>query len=157
MKKMFLLLGLVLLVALVATGIHLQKAHAQNAARDQLFKGLVADVLGDKPDLQTTPFGDLRQVVLEYVTGGDSAAYIVHKSQVDRFVEATKKLHYDKTEGNFTKDGALKIKRIQVGSADRSGPYWWTTPSLKGNYDFKNGAVIYDFGRFETVWETPKE
>jgi hypothetical protein len=140
-----------LVIALFAGSIWYFEVRAETAKHNRAFAGLAVDVLGDEPDLRTMPFGDLRQVTLEFVDDS-SRDYMVHKSQVDRFVEASKKLHYE--DGN----GAPKIKRIFVGEPDPDGgPYWWSTPNLKKNGDYEHGAVIYDFKAGVVVWRSAEE
>ena len=82
--------------------------------------------------------------------------YIVHVFQVDRFVLASKLLHHEPGVNPHNKKITSKIIRITLGEPSVDGPYWWTTPDLQNNNDTKNGAMVYDFGHWRTIWETPK-
>jgi hypothetical protein len=92
-------------------------------------------------------FGDprlseIRQVTLNYV-GGSPASYLIHKSEVDAFVEASKRLHFYPGKNPHNGEEAAKVWQITVAKMEMRGPYWWTVPDLQNNGD-PAGAHIID-------------
>lgn len=147
-----LLMGVILLAVLALTLVVVYKYQNVN-------HGITSDLNQEKQlgyvFLQTTPFSDLRLVILQ-LEDDSRPQYILHKSQVNRFVDASKRLHHDPGVNPHNGAKIKKLVRIIVAEPECNGPYWWTTPNLYKNADFENGAVIFDFGRFSTVWEPQK-
>lgn len=89
---------------------------------------------------------DIRKVEV-YFVGSSPSSYLVHVDDVAKFVEATKRLHFDpgvnphQTDKRAAK--CAKIWKIEVQTLGFKGPYWWTMPSL-GVGDDRNGARILD-------------
>lgn len=95
----------------------------------------------------------LRQVTLDYV-GGSASKYLVLASEVDRFVEASKRLHWQPGINPHVTDRdarTSKIWRITVAKLELRGPFWWTVPDLQNNGD-PAGAHIIDAGIGKTVF-----
>jgi hypothetical protein len=72
----------------------------------------------------------------------------MHKDHVDRFVEASVKLHHTPGINPANKEPTSRIWRITSAPLHASS-YWWTTPSLEGN-DNPEGAGIVKGGPPET-------
>lgn len=93
---------------------------------------------------------DIRQVTLCFV-GGSANTYLVHKDHVDRFVVASKRLHFKPGKNPHNGEGASKIYQITVAALEPGGPFWWSTPDLQNNGD-PAGAQIIDARSTEIVW-----
>lgn len=77
---------------------------------------------------------DIRKVEVHWVEGRPSTSYLIHVDEIDKFVEATKRLHFKpginphQTDRKARK--CAKIWRIDVQKLVFKEPYWWTTPDL---------------------------
>lgn len=92
-----------------------------------------------------TELSSIRQVKLYWVVGGGASTYLVLASEIDRFVEATKKLHWLPGINPHVKDrdnSCAKIWRITVAEMAFRGPFWWTVPDLKNNNDPRGARII---------------
>ena len=93
---------------------------------------------------------DVRKVTLHYI-GSTPASYLVPADQVDRFVEASKRLHFRPGKNPHNGEDAAKVWKITVAEMELRGPYWWTVPDLQNNGD-PAGAQIIDAGREQTAF-----
>lgn len=96
---------------------------------------------------------DVRKVTLEFVKG-PSSSHLIPADEVDRFVEASKRLHWKPGINPHVRDRdnrASKIWRISVAKLELRGPFWWTVPDLQNNGD-PAGARIIDAGVGKTVF-----
>jgi hypothetical protein len=91
-----------------------------------------------------TELSEVKQVTLHYV-GSAAAKYLVLADELDRFVEASKQLHFDPGRNPHNNVEAAKIWRITVADLEFRGPFWWTVPDLQNNDD-PRGARIIDGG-----------
>jgi hypothetical protein len=109
-------------------------------------------------DIQQLRLSDMRVVRLYF--DDTFRDHVVHKSEVDKFVEASKRLHVDPGVNPHRPPGegkTARINRITVGSFQTTGPFWWTTPDLQNNRD-PVGATIYQSDYNEvTVWSSQRE
>ncbi len=107
-------------------------------------------------DIRIVKFNDVRKVVL-WFEDDTHAEYILHKSQVDQFVVASKKLHHDPGVNPYNNRRTTKLTRINIGRPILMGPFWWTTgPSLGKHSDIRDGVILYEFN-FHTAWESPDQ
>lgn len=111
------------------------------------------DATSDSPELQQLAIGNFRQVAWRYEDGSVHEE-IVHLEHVERMIQAVKDLHYQPGVNPHNGASAAKAVAIYVGKPNLDGPYWWTTPGLKDNYDFDHGAMTIDWDH-ELVWERP--
>lgn len=93
---------------------------------------------------------EMRKVTLLFLEG-DPHHYLIPADQVDRFVEASKRLHWKPGRNPHSGLETSKIWRIAVSELECRGPYWWTVPDLQENGD-PAGAQIIDEGRSRVVW-----
>lgn len=93
---------------------------------------------------------DIRQVTLHFV-GGSPGKYLVPLSEVGRFVEASKRLHFRPGVNPHNGGETSKIWKITSAALELRGPFWWTVPDLQKNGD-PAGARIVDGGREETLF-----
>jgi hypothetical protein len=100
------------------------------------------------PDVDGLSLGDIRKVEVAFEDGAPQT-YLIHKDDVETFIEATLKLHCDPGVNPVTKAETTKVWQIRVGKLKREGPYWWTTPALDGRVP---GAHIFDCYGTECVW-----
>jgi hypothetical protein len=62
--------------------------------------------------------------------------HMIRKEDLDKFVEASKQLHYNPGKNPHNGGNAKPICAITVETDLRwTGPFWWTTPGLKRNGD----------------------
>lgn len=94
---------------------------------------------------------DVRRLTLHYVSGSPLSQYLIPATEVDRFVEASKRLHHDPGRNPHNGVGAAKIWQITVAELTPRGPFWWTTPDLQRNND-PAGAHIIDSYHERIVW-----
>jgi len=103
------------------------------------------------------PIKDFRIVHVKFE--GESyftTSHVVHKDDLDKFIQATKELHVYKGDRNpITGTIPSKLREIRVNTFDPTGPYWWSTPGLTGN-DNPEGVTIYstDMCHGNIVWES---
>jgi hypothetical protein len=96
---------------------------------------------------------ELRIVEL-WFKDGSPQKHIVHQDDVDKFVEATLKLHFKPGINPHVTDGDNKTSRVSqiwVFPIVNQGGYWWSDPELKSN----TGAHIYDSGLGKIAWIDP--
>lgn len=84
---------------------------------------------------------DIRKVTLSFY-GTEPRSYLIHKDEVDRFVAASKRLHF--LPGKNPHNGAetANLWQISVAELEMRGPYWWTTPNLARNDDPAGARII---------------
>jgi len=99
----------------------------------------------------TQSLADVRKVTLCFVGGGFSS-YLVLASELDRFVEASKRLHFQPGRNPHNGVEAARIWQITVGEFELRGPFWWTVPDLQNNGD-PRGARVIDVGIDHPVWQ----
>lgn len=105
-----------------------------------------------KDDVEIDGRAQLRQVTLAYEDGSQSS-YIMTEDDVDLFVEASKKLHYNpginphSRHNEYNKDTTAEVVDIWVSHLDEGMAYWWSTPNLgvDDSPDQREGAVIMDW------------
>jgi hypothetical protein len=100
------------------------------------------------------PVSQLRMVSLHFMSGSISK-HVVHESQVDVMVEASLKLHHEPGVNPHNGKETAKLREIFLWKLQRSGPYWWTGPSLHAGD--KKGAAVYDWQIFYQLWPERKE
>ena len=93
---------------------------------------------------------DVRQVSLYYI-GGAPTSYLIPIGEVDRFVEASKRLHWRPGKNPHNGADAAKIWKITVSSLELRGPFWWTVPDLQKNGD-PAGARFIEGGSGKVVF-----
>lgn len=98
-----------------------------------------------------TALTDVRQVKLYWIKSAPTD-YMVLSSEVDTFVEATKRLHWKPGINPHNKHECSKIWRITVAPLDFRGPFWWTVPDLQNDND-PLGSRIIDGGRETVVFD----
>lgn len=107
--------------------------------------------------MNTNPtISELVMVVVHYKDGNHPDTKIVPKVDVEKFIEATKKLHHSPGINPHSKLKTARATHIFVYGMEVSGPFWWSTPDLQQNYD-PNGARIIGEGRTLQVIELDKE
>lgn len=84
---------------------------------------------------------EIRRVTLYYVQGHPSS-YLIPAAEVDRFVEASKRLHWRPGRNPHNNEEAAKVWRITVAELELKGPFWWTTPDLQSNGDPAGARII---------------
>lgn len=94
---------------------------------------------------------EIRQITVHFVNGRANS-YLIHRDEIDRFIEATKELHVDPGRNPHNGEPTARAWRITSAPLQCQGPYWWTTPGLQRNGD-RNGARILngDYGA-EDLW-----
>jgi hypothetical protein len=102
----------------------------------------------DDPAVDGILLGDIRKVELMWEEGTPTS-YLIHKDEVETFIDANLKLHYDPGINPATKEKTARVWQIRVGKLKRKGPYWWTSPALDGA---KPGAHIFDCYGTTCVW-----
>jgi hypothetical protein len=93
---------------------------------------------------------DVRQVTLHYVSGAP-VKYLVLASEVERFVEASKRLHFNPGKNPHNGVETAKVWKITSAKLEFRGPFWWTVPDLQNNND-PAGARIIDSAREEQLF-----
>jgi len=92
---------------------------------------------------------ELRQVTVAYEDGGH-ADYIVLADEVDRFIEATRRLHVDPGVNPHNGNPARRAVRISLSHLTMRGPFWWTSPELRSGA--AAGAHVIDADRTDIVF-----
>lgn len=92
----------------------------------------------------------VRQVTMYFVSGGWTS-YLMAQSDVDVFIEASKRLHWRPGRNPHNGVEAAKIWRISVAEFVITGPFWWSTPDLQNNHD-PRGASIIQWGPERYAW-----
>lgn len=96
------------------------------------------------------PLSAVRKVTLSWI-GGAPSSFLVAESDVNTFIEATKRLHFKPGRNPHNNAECAKIWRITVSKMEMRGPFWWTVPDLQKNGD-PRGARIIDGGIDKEVW-----
>jgi hypothetical protein len=100
--------------------------------------------------------GDLRlseicRVTLNFIDSKPTS-YLIPAAEVERFVEASKRLHWRPGRNPHNGVHAALIWQITVAELKLHGPFWWTTPDLQNNGD-PAGAHTIDGYLDKVVWE----
>lgn len=98
----------------------------------------------DNIKLLNTRIGDFRIVIISTVGKENymhNAEYVLHKDEVDKFVEAQKRLHHDPGVNPHNGSKTAEVISIDVCEFGATGPFWWSTPDLQNNQD-PAGAII---------------
>lgn len=80
----------------------------------------------------------VRRVTLHWRRAGPFDArtsYLIPTNEVEKFIEASKQLHFNPGRNPHNGRKTRRIWRITVAELDLHGPFWWTTPNLRENYD----------------------
>lgn len=96
----------------------------------------------------------IRRVTVHYAEGSpfeQLPSYLIPEREVAKFVEATKRLHFDPGVNPHNRQQTRKIWKITVARLQLMGPFWWTTPNLQENDD-PAGAHTIDSYHEETVF-----
>lgn len=96
------------------------------------------------------PLSTIRKVTLYWVESMPTS-FLVAESDVDTFVEATKRLHWKPGKNPHNGEECSKIWRLTVARMEMRGPFWWTVPDLQNNGD-PRGSRIIDGGNEKVVW-----
>lgn len=96
------------------------------------------------------PLSAVRKVTLYWVETAPTS-FLVAESDLNTFVEATKRLHWKPGRNPHNNAECSKIWRITVAKMKMRGPFWWTVPDL-GNNDDPRGARIIDGGIEKVIW-----
>jgi len=130
------------------------KAAAETVTLDQMSDGevmmatVIMDMNRDQSVLESIPVSNLRRVSISYDLG-DHSDFMVHADQVDTFVQAQIEIHQPGGRGKTA-------RYISVWKPHLDGPYWWTVPSLDQRDAIENGALVFDWGDPERIWENPE-
>ncbi len=89
------------------------------------------------PEVNAMKVEDLREVSLYYEDRINT--FLIHKDEVQMFVEASKSLHVSPGVNPHNGMKAERILLISCSTISSSGPYWWTSPSLQAG---RKGARI---------------
>ena len=95
---------------------------------------------------------DLRKVNIYFEK--DMSSYIVSKLNLEKFISATKELHFEPGINPHNKEKTSSARKITVQKLEKTGPYWWSTPGLMDNND-SNGVSIFSWSVERIVWELP--
>lgn len=94
----------------------------------------------------------LRQVTLHW-RKGEPSTHIVSESDFAKFLEATLELHHDPGINPHNGGETSRVVKITSRSLRPDGPFWWTVPGLKENFDPKGAKIWMWTLNEETVWE----
>ena len=100
------------------------------------------------------PLSDLRVIELTFASH-TTQTHFVHRDDVDKFIVAIKRLHLDHCVNPHSGHETAKVVRIRVGAMKWKGPFWWSTPDLKQNYD-PSGVQLIDTESVEDVYYDKK-
>jgi len=92
---------------------------------------------------------DLRIVSLDWKNGG-TTEHIVIAAQLDVFIEACKRLHFNPGVNPHNGAETAHIWRLRVAEMRAYGPYWWARPQL--GVTPSDGAFTLHGGISRTVW-----
>lgn len=116
--------------------------------------GINADDARDKiggATLEGVNVADLRIVAMDWVDGAPTE-HMVLESQLDLFIEACKRLHFNPGINPANGVECARIWRLRVSELRAHGPYWWACPSLDSGNE---GAFTISAGVSKTVWMDP--
>lgn len=106
-------------------------------------------------DSASPRLADIRKVILHFI-GGTSSVHFVLASEVDTFVEASKRLHWKPGRNPHNNAECAKVWQITVAQMEMRGPFWWSVPDLQNNGDPK-GARIIDAGIDRPVFQDAEQ
>lgn len=106
---------------------------------------------GDKEDF----YGEFNSKLTSTQIHRSVSKHMMHKSQVEKFIEASLKLHHSPginphIKNRFKESGELdnktaKLEYITIQKLDLNGrTLWWCMPSLGVKGESKDGAIIND-------------
>lgn len=116
----------------------------REAAREKLGGAKLAGVLA----------ADLRVVSLDFVKGAP-VEHIVLADELDMFIEACVRLHFNPGINPGNGCETSRIWRLRVSELAAYGPYWWAMPSL-GECPSRAGAMTIHGSVGRTVWRDEK-
>lgn len=93
---------------------------------------------------------EIHKVTLHFLDGPPTS-YLIPAGDVDKFVVASKRLHWRPGRNPHSKTETSKVWQITVGEMKLRGPFWWTVPDLMENDD-PAGAHIIDVGNERIVF-----
>jgi hypothetical protein len=96
-----------------------------------------------RPLNENPRISDLRLVKAYFVGENSPTTYIIHHEEVDTFVAATRKLHFNPGVNPHNGGKTTVVWHIEVCAITPTGPFWWTTTDLQNNND-PNGATVYE-------------
>lgn len=108
-------------------------------------------------DFLAAPLSDFRQVevlMLGPAGPGRERTHLVHKDHVARFMAATLELHHAPGINPHNGGATTPVGEIRVYTLRAAGPYWHTTPGLKGNGDAA-GALTFETDELVDAWTSP--
>lgn len=97
------------------------------------------------------PMADMRMVMLRF-DDESTRNELVHVMHVDRFVEATMKLHVEPGVNPHNGKKTKPVVAMTISSPDFDGPYWHTQPSLEADASFYDGAMTIRWS-IDKIWE----
>lgn len=106
---------------------------------------------------------DLVVVTNYWQNNSSPSTYVVALSQLRLFKEATLRLHHSPGINPHNKEKTMSLSRMTIRrlckvreEVKADGPFWWSTPNLKENYDH-SGAMIFS-GVNDAEWrDLPEE
>ena len=102
---------------------------------------------------------DIKEVVavhLYWEGEFESTMHLVPKAHLERFKEATLKLHHDPGVNPHDGGKTARLYQMTASPLQLAGPYWWTTPDLK-SHGHPSGATIISTDRSsENLWLSDK-
>jgi hypothetical protein len=96
------------------------------------------------------PLSSVRKVTLHWIERMPTS-FLVAESDVNTFIEATKRLHWKPGRNPHNNVECSKVWQITVATMELRGPFWWTVPDLQKNDD-PRGARIIEGGIDRAVW-----
>lgn len=140
--------------------LHHPEYQDETGTRTSLYGGRGGRSLQAKP-IEDYPISQLRLVEVHLCEPRDRSkrfglrqVYMMHESQVERFMRAQIKLHH--IDGNPHLDVKLdNLWEIKVGIINtRTKSYWWCTEDLQKNQDPKGAQLNEDLDA-KRVWAHP--
>lgn len=116
---------------------------------DQIDRAAALDKLGGA-SLTGVLAIDLRVVTMDFVDATPTE-HIVLADELDMFIEACKRLHFNPGVNPANGNETAKIWRLRVADLNAHGPYWWAQPGL-GDAIPRVGALTIHSGISRTVW-----
>lgn len=93
---------------------------------------------------------DLRVVTMDFCDSTPTE-HMVLAEELDLFIEACKRLHFNPGVNPSTGVETARIWRLSVADLNAHGPYWWAQPGL-GDAIPRVGALTVHKGISRTVW-----
>jgi hypothetical protein len=103
---------------------------------------------------------DIKEVVAVHLYWEDKSEptmYLIRKAHLERFKEATLKLHHERGVNPHDGNKTARLYRMTASPLQSHGPYWWTTPNLQANGDSARATIIDTSLSTETLWLSDEE